>query len=321
MKLAVLYQATPAHPMVLREKHIDRLREAIPDLEITHCATEDELLEKCPDADALFCWGRDTPERWVRGADSVKWLQALSTGIDGFESLRKIKPELRISKIAGISGIPMSESAIMYILMFLSGMPYLMHNKYKKVWAKPTSPEPDDCYQKTLGIVGMGDIGSHVAAKAKAFGLTVLGCRRSPVPMDNVDEMFSMQDLDTVLERSDFLLCLVPQTEKTIHLFGEREFARMKKTAVFINMGRGAVVDEAALVSALQNGVIAGAALDVFEQEPLPDSSPLWEMENVIITPHCSADTPFYFERACELLVENIRQFAAGEKIKSEVVY
>ena len=119
MKLAVLYQATPAHPMVLREKHIDRLREAIPDLEITHCATEDELLEKCPDADALFCWGRDTPERWVRGADSVKWLQALSTGIDGFESLRKIKPELRISKIAGISGIPMSESAIMYILMFL----------------------------------------------------------------------------------------------------------------------------------------------------------------------------------------------------------
>ena len=321
MKLAVLYQPTPAHPMVLRDEHIEALSRAVPELETVRCTSEEELLARCPDADILFCWGRDTPERWVSGAGSLKWIQALSAGIDGFEPLRTLRPGLRISKIAGIHGIPMAESALMYILMFLCGMPRLMANKARHLWEKPLSPAPDDCWQKTVGIVGMGDIGSHVAEKCKAFGLTVLGCRRHPTPMANVDEMLPLTELDSLLERSDFVLCLVPLTAESVHMFGEREFRKMKPSAVFMNMGRGPVVDEAALVRALRAGELRGAALDAFETEPLPPDSPLWDMENVILTPHCSADTPFYFDRALPLLCENLRDFAAGKTMRTEVVY
>ena len=319
MRLAIVHQKTTAKPMDFRPEHIEMLKAVDPELEITFCETEEELCEKCPDAEILFIFGTQTPSKWAAGAKSLRWVQSLSAGVDKLEPLREQFPGLIISKLAGVHGVPMSESAIMYMLMFMNCMPLLMRNQIKGVWEKPPLPGSTDCYQKTVGIVGLGDIGRMVARKCKFFGMTVYGSKLDSEPEEYVDRIYGVDQNREMVANCDFVVSLVPAMPSTIGLFNDEMFAAMKEGSYLISMGRGVVVDEEALVRALESGHLAGAAMDVFAKEPLPADSPLWKMDNVILTPHCSANTPYYYDRAIGLLCDNLRDFLAGKPIRTEV--
>jgi phosphoglycerate dehydrogenase-like enzyme len=319
MKLAIVHQKTTAKPMDFRPEHVEMLRKVSPDVEVILCETEEELIEKCPDAEVLFIFGTQTPSKWAAGAKSLRWVQSLSAGVDKLEPLREQFPGLIISKIAGVHGIPMSESVIMYILMFLNCMPFLMRNQIKGVWEKPPLPGSNDCYGKVVGIVGMGDIGRQVAKKCKLFGMTVYGSKLDSEPEEDLDRIYGVDQNEEMVSLCDFVVSLVPAMPSTVGLFNDSMFAAMKEGSYLISMGRGVVVDEDALVRALESGHLAGAAMDVFAKEPLPADSPLWKMDNVILTPHCSANTPYYYDRAIGLLCDNLRDYLAGRPIRTEV--
>jgi len=173
---------------------------------------------------------------------------------------------------------------------------------------------------KTLGIVGLGGIGSEVAKRAKAFGMRVIATRRRPDRRSEfADEVRGADELGWLLGESDFVAVCSALTHETRHLIGAEELKRMKATAYLINIGRGGLVDEGALVAALRGGEIAGAGLDVFEREPLPSESPLWEMPNVMITPHDAGSSPRSHERLMEVFLENLRRYVAGEPLLNVV--
>lgn len=316
--IAILYQTGPATPMVLEDRHIDMIRAHDPGGRVLRCETERQLVESGFDADVLFSWGRLTPNEYCGRCTNLRWIQSLSAGAEGLMKLDCARVPLVISKAHGVHGIPMSESCMAYILSFLHGLHRLRDQQKAHIWEKPD--DLDECFGKTVAIVGIGDIGQEVARKCKCFGLRVIGCRRTPRPMEFVDEMYPVTQLETVLGRADFVVCLVPESPETRHMFGRRQFAAMKREGVFLNLGRGSVVDTGALIDALRRGVIRGAALDALEEEPLGADSPLWDMENVIISPHCSADSPFYFDRLMPVVCANLDRYIKGEEILHRVL-
>ena len=172
---------------------------------------------------------------------------------------------------------------------------------------------------RVLGILGLGAIGSALAARAAAFEMRVIGTKRTPAPVPHVAEVYGPEGTDDVLRAADYAVILLPLTPDTRGLIDARRLRLMKRTAVLVNVGRGPVVQEAALIDALREGWIAGAALDVFEREPLPADSPLWGMENVVITPHVSGASPSYFDRVIPLFCENLRRYLAGAPLRNRV--
>lgn len=175
----------------------------------------------------------------------------------------------------------------------------------------------DEISEKTLCIIGTGSIGSEIARKAKAFDMKVIGVDKFPATSKNFDEVWGMDKMAEALGLADYTVLTIPLTEETYHLMGQKEFKSMKQSGILINMSRGDTVDETALIAALQEGRIAGAGLDVFHKEPLPQESPLWDMENVIITPHCAGDSPYLERRALNLFAENLLLYRQGKPMKN----
>lgn len=177
----------------------------------------------------------------------------------------------------------------------------------------------DELHGKTLGILGLGAIGRALAARAAAFGMRVVGTKRTPQDVPHVERVYPPEGTDEVLRQADYVAIVLPLTAATRGLIDGRALRLMKASAVLINVGRGAIVDEPALIDALQARRIAGAGLDVFEREPLPADSPLYDMEHVIITPHVSGASPAYYDRAIPLFCDNLRRFLAGQSLANVV--
>jgi len=199
--------------------------------------------------------------------------------------------------------------------MFCKGANKFVRAQARREWVRYM---PQELFGKTVGVVGLGHIGSEVARLAKAFGCHVIATRRSANERtldDLVDELLPPADLPKLLGESDFVVLSVPLTQETRHLIGEAELRAMRPSAVLINIARGAVIDEGALVRALKESWIGGAGLDVFEREPLPAESELWDMENVILSPHLSGGTEIYNERAVGIFCENLRRYLASERL------
>jgi len=174
----------------------------------------------------------------------------------------------------------------------------------------------DELTGKTLGVLGLGNVGMELSFRGKCFGMEVIAVDRRVVRRPSyVDEVMGLWGLDTLLAKSDYLVITVPLTSSSKHMIGERELRLMKSNAYIINISRGPVVEEKALVKALKEGWIAGAGLDVFEKEPLPMDSELWDLENVIITPHISGGTPRYAERLADIFCENLSRFLEGKTL------
>ncbi len=318
-KVAILYKSTAKVPMVIEPQHIEKIRKTIPKGEIIHVETEEELLAQNFNADILLTWGQLSPNEYYKSATNLKWIHALSAGVEGLMKVDLDGSKVKVTNSKGIHGLAMSEFTMCYILSFLKGFPLLYRQQQNKVWQKPSKPGPEECIGKTVGIIGMGDIGKEVARKAKFFGMKVLGVKRRPQPTEYVDQMYSLAEIDNVLQQSDFVVILVPLTRESYHLINKEKLHMMKKTAVIINIGRGPVIDEQALVKVLEEGIIAGAALDATEAEPLDQNSPLWGMPNVIISPHMSADSPLYMGRAIDIFCNNIGLFLEGKELYNQI--
>lgn len=252
----------------------------------------------------------------IKAGNALKWVHVWSAGVDNYDLAYMKDKGIILTNSSGVHSIQISEYILGVMLELTKGLHLLRDQQARKLWGKVST---DELYKKTLGVLGVGDIGRRTAELGKAMGMRVLGYRKSGRPDEYVDVMYSEGQLDDMLPLCDFVVNTLPLTDSTYHLIGAAQFNAMKDGAYFINVGRGKVVDEGALINALQSNKLKGAALDVFEEEPLPQESPLWDMENVIITPHISGLSPGYDERAISILVENIERYIQGRPMLNQV--
>lgn len=256
---------------------------------------------------------------WKKGMDDclcpdskLKWLQSWSAGVNSLPLDQLEARKVSLTSANGVHTYPISETIFALMLGLTRKIHTYVINQQAKVWHH--SHMKLEIHEKTIGIIGVGSIGRETAKIAKAFGMKVLGVRHSGKPAGHVDEMYTINQLNQLLPQCDYVVITLPLTKETYHLFGKEQFNMMKASAFLINIGRGDIVIEEELVTALKEGMIAGAGLDVFESEPLSEESPLWEMDNVIITPHTAGSTEYYNQRLVEnILVPNLKTYLSGK--------
>jgi phosphoglycerate dehydrogenase-like enzyme len=281
-----------------------------------------ELQEAMSWAEVVFgFWGPalvelyPDPATLQRLAPKLRWVQLTSAGVDRAARSGLLESEIMLTSASGLHATPIGEFVLCVMLMFCKGAPKFIRAQQRHEWARHMSQE---LFGKTVGVVGLGHIGTEVARLSKAFGCRVIATRRSiteRISDELVDELLPPGELPALLGESDFVVLSVPLTNETRHIIGEAELRAMKPSGVLINIARGAVVDEASLVRALKEGWIGGAGLDVFEREPLPPDSELWDLENVIVSPHLSGGTEIYNQRAAGIFCENLRRYLGGERL------
>lgn len=252
-------------------------------------------------------------------APNLLWLQATSSGIGQFVKRMgydKSFPNTIFTTARGVHAQPLAEFCLLSMLTFTKKFGHVQREQQQKHWERYAATDLDG---RTLGIVGVGAVGREVARVARALHMVVLGVDQYTDDIDpaslHVDEIHPTSRLQEVLKRLEFLVISLPHTPETERIIGKTEFALLPKGAVFINIGRGATVDESALIEALSSGHLGGACLDVFETEPLPVESPLWEMPNVLVTPHSASTSDHENRRITDLFCENLRLFLAGEPL------
>lgn len=271
-------------------------------------------------------------------APRLRWVQLHSAGADHIvDEPLFTDTDIAFTTTSGIHTINMAEYTMAQILSYAHHLPEMFEDKQDGTWPEDRWGRylPDELHGMTLGIIGYGSIGREIARQAQVFGMTVLAIKSNLRELSNdhtfrvpgtgdpdaeiPDRIYPVEALHSVLKESDYVVLTVPLTEDTHHMIDADALAAMKSSAVLINIARGGVVDEPALVDALQQGTIRAAALDVFEEEPLPEDSPLWQLPNVTISPHISGLTPYYDERATDLFADNLRRFVAGEPLLNVV--
>ena len=254
----------------------------------------------------------------------LRWAHSASAGIGGSLHAAMRASEVVLTNSAGMYAEPMADTVLAMMLHFARGLDLAARAQAERRWDKAPFDAADtpvrELAECTLGIVGLGGIGRAVARRGVALGMRVIGTRRmrSGGP-EGVEVLSGADALDRVLPRADFLVLAVPQTEETRALIGARELAMLPAGAVVVNVARGGVVDEEALVAALRSGALRGAGLDVFAREPLPENSPLWTLPNVVVTPHVSGASHLFWRRQTDLITENLRRYAAGSPLLNTV--
>lgn len=246
-------------------------------------------------------------------AGNLKWVQALGTGVDGIIDQPTLKPNVIVTNVHGIHGEPVSEAALAGMLALARDIPRAVRAQDRRDWLRWPAKLLSG---KTVGIFGVGAIAERLAPKCKALGMTVIGISSAVRSVPGFDRMHARDELLHVVPDLDYLVLLTPYSPATHQIVGARMFRAMKPTSFLVNLARGGVVDEEALVEALRSRRIAGAALDVFQQEPLPAEHPLWTFENVIITTHQGGFCDVYVDLAMPTIEHNMRCFLAGELAK-----
>jgi phosphoglycerate dehydrogenase-like enzyme len=306
-----MQQRTIAILPKMKEVELRRIREAAPGWNIVAGpeATDDAVR----DAEIVVGW-RDGLENVVLSESSrTRWMQSWSAGMDHLEIDRYLERGIALTSANGVHAYPISETIFAMLLAFTRKLDAFIRNQAQRKWDHAGLKA--EIHGKTLGIVGVGAIGEETARIAKlAFGMRTLGVRRSGAPSANIDEMYKTDRLLDMLPQCDYVVAIAPATPETTHLFDARAFEAMKPSAYFVNVGRGSVVDTEALLEALESGRIAGAGLDVFEEEPLPKEHPLWAMDNVIVTPHTAGSTERYAERAVDIFLRNLAAYVDGRQ-------
>ena len=253
--------------------------------------------------------------RALKQVPAVRWLHSFSAGVDNVFFEQLLDRGARLTTSSGAMAVPIAQTVMLYLLALTRDLPGWLGDQARHHW---NPRDIGDLQGRTLGVVGLGPIGLEVARLGSAFRMRVVGVRRRPAG-DEPCETRALADLHELLPELDVLVLAVPLSEQTHRLIDREALAVLKPGCLIVNIGRGELIDEPALVEALESGHVGGAGLDVFAAEPLPDESPLWRMSNVIVTPHSSGTTPGNFHRASQIFVENVQRYVRGEPMRNEV--
>jgi phosphoglycerate dehydrogenase-like enzyme len=272
------------------------------------------------DAEAILFWSgsRDTLREAFLKCSHLRWVHSRWAGLDTLLFPELVNSEVLLTNGKGVFSQSLGEFALTAILYFAKDIPRMRRNQSAHTWAPF---EVEMIADKTLGIVGYGDIGRAIATRAHAMGMQILATKRHPPqePDPVIERYYRTTELLEMLPRCDYIAVAAPLTEETRHMISDVEFATMKATAVLINVGRGAVIDEAAMVRALNDKRIRGAGLDVVEHEPLPQDSPLYGMENVLLSPHCADNIAGWKDDSMRFFVEQYARFEKNEPLLNVV--
>ena len=291
----------------------ERLGPALPELRFRAAHDPAEALAKCASADILIIRTDEIFAELIEAMPKLRLIQALTTGTDHIQALPNLAKSVVLAAARGFHGPQMSELAFIYMLHFVRDLRDLFATQAAHRWNRV---EQSLLEGRTAVIVGVGAIAEELAKRCQAFGMRVVGVSDGRREAPHFDAILPRARLNEAAAQADFLIVLVPQTRETTNLIGASVFDAMKPSGVLINIARGGVVDEDALIAALRAGKIAGAGLDVFRTEPLPKDSPLWDMPNVFITSHVGGMADTYGEQVMPLLVNNLRAFTEGQHEK-----
>jgi phosphoglycerate dehydrogenase-like enzyme len=322
------------HPPVEAER-LARIREASSGMTIVNATDEAEAAQAIADADAFF--GKLTP-KMLATAKRLRWVQSPTASLEHYVFPELVNHPCQLTNMRGLFSDVIADQVLGYIICFARNLHRYIRNQIAARW-EPAGGEAARVWfaagpgtvstidrahmhlaDATLGIVGLGSIGSEIARRGLAFNMKVIAV--DPVQAQapaGVASLWKPERLPELLAASDFVVIAAPHTPQTQKMFRRPQFQQMKRTAYFVNIGRGAIVDLTDLTASLRAGEIAGAALDVYETEPLPAEHPLWKLENVILTPHVAGYSPRIAERHLGVLLENIRRFVRGEPLQNVV--
>lgn len=313
MNLTVLVVIDPVVPDAVRARMEDAIRAAAPGARLMLPRTPEDALGHAADAEVAAGW--QLPEALVERASRLRWIHAFTAGVDHFVGLPGVRDgRIVLTRTVG-AHTAMPEHVMALVLAFSRRLHIDIRNQAARRWDRPAGIG-EEIAGRVMGILGLGQIGQPLARLATALGMRVIGTKRTPTPVPGVERVVPPEQMDEVLREADYVVVLLPVTPQTRGLLGQREFRLMKPTAVFINVARGSIVREADLTRALREGWIAGAGLDVFDEEPLPADHPFYALDQVIVTPHVSGITPRFFDRVAAAFCENLRRYIGGEPLQ-----
>jgi phosphoglycerate dehydrogenase-like enzyme len=303
---------------ILSDETLAQIKTLAPEKSLLITQDQAEVERHLEDIEIAVRW---FPRDLLPKASGLRWMQQWGAGADWLmEYPEAAAMDFVLTNASGVHAVPISEHILAFLLSFARGLHVSACKQVRHEWKAPDQPQVFELADKTMVLVGVGAIGERTAMLANALEMHVLGVRRDPdIPAPGVIAMYGPDHLLDLLSNADFVVLTIPLTPETQDMIGERELRAMKPSAYIVNIGRGDTIDEAVLIRALEEGWIAGAGLDVFETEPLPQNSPLWDMENVIITAHYSGRTPKYNERAMAIFLDNLRRYQAGAPLRNVV--
>ncbi len=318
----LIYLTSPHRVWNLDEKYPRLIAERFPGVRVTAAKDPEESLRHLGEAEVLYAWW--IPERHFPLASRLKWLHTPFAGVDEVLHPALVESDVRVTCSRGVASAALADHALGMILGFSRCLARAIQERAPGNWDRERffrgEPMPVELDGKVLGILGFGSIGREVARRGRAFGMTIHAFKRNrTLEEEGADRLFGPDDLEEFLASADFLVLTLPLTRATEGILDEEALGRVKPGAVLVNVARGRLVREEALIRALESGRLGGAGLDVFAEEPLPASSPLYRLPNVILTPHIAGTHPHYLDRATSLFIVNLGRYLRGEPLLHEV--
>ncbi|SES90169.1 Phosphoglycerate dehydrogenase [Oceanobacillus limi] len=303
----------------LSETYLNEIKKIAPGWDVVAEKDPEVISDELKKAEIVARWNKTIEPIILEKNTNLKWIQTWSAGVNSLPLEALQKRNVSITSANGVHAYPISETIFALMLGLTRKIHTYVRQQLNKTWDNANLKH--EIHEKTIGIIGVGAIGQETAKIAKAFGMNVLGVRRSGVLTKYVDQMYTPDQLEEILPQCDIVVITLPLTEETTNLFAAEQFKQMKDSAILINIGRGQIVVEDDLIQALQNNEIAGAGLDVFATEPLPEDSPLWNMENVIVTPHTAGATEYYTDRVIkDIFIPNLKRYIQDGELGINVV-
>jgi D-2-hydroxyacid dehydrogenase (NADP+) len=292
------------------ERYRSYLQPKFPEVRFTEVHSGEAARGPIREADILLTYANFLSDDLIRAASRLRWIQAQTTGVDGIVDLPSLGKDVIVTSTRGIHAPPVSELAVLMMLALNRDLPGNVRNQDRRIWDRWPGKV---LHRKTVGILGVGTISEALARQCKAFGMSVIGFTSTPRSTEHFDRMARRSELVQHAPELDYLVILAPLTPETRDIVDEKVFAAMKPTSYLINVGRGGVVKEDALLEALRSGSIAGAGLDAFANEPLDHDHPFWAMENVIVTPHVGGRYDQIVDYKLPIFERNLRLFLDGD--------
>lgn len=299
-----------------------RLEQAFPEVEFVQLPNDRRLAKEIVDTDVFIGWSLSP--KFLPTAKKLRWIHSPAAAVNQLLSPELVESDIVVTNSTGVHAPVVAEHALAVLLALAKRLPQTMRFQGKKKWSQDLlwggHPRPREVDGATVVVVGMGAIGREFTPHAKALGMKVLAVREDPNKgASGADQVYGIVDLDHVLPEADYVLVCAPLTSSTAKIINKARLKKMKRDAYLINVSRGQLIDEPALLEALKRKWIAGAALDVFSEEPLPRNSKFWELDSLLITPHTAAVTERLWERHARFITENLKRFLAGQSLLSQV--